>query len=53
VFSVRSVPRCYKQTGWNNKLVVRYSPAGKNVSLEEENIVGIRNQATSRKGIAD
>jgi hypothetical protein len=30
VFSVRSVPRCYKQDSWSNELVVRQSPDGKN-----------------------
>jgi hypothetical protein len=40
VFSVWSVPRCYKQDNWNNDLVVRQSPAGKNVNTETEYIVG-------------
>jgi hypothetical protein len=53
VFSVRSVPRCYKQDSWSNELVVRQSPAGKNVSTEAEDIVGIHHQATTGEDTAD
>jgi hypothetical protein len=42
LFYVRSVPRCYKQGRWSNGLFVEQSPAGKNVSMEAEDIVGIR-----------
>jgi hypothetical protein len=38
---------------WSNKLVVRQSPAGKNVSTETEGIVRIRHQATTGKDITD
>jgi hypothetical protein len=34
VFSLQYVPRYYKQDSWNSELVVRQSPAGKNVSTE-------------------
>jgi hypothetical protein len=44
VFSVRCVPRCYKQANWSNELVVGQSPVGKNVSMEAEDIVGIHHQ---------
>jgi hypothetical protein len=44
---VRSVPICYKQGSGSNELVVRQSPAGKNVSTEAEDIVEIRHQATA------
>jgi hypothetical protein len=47
MFSVRSVPRCYKQDNWSNELVVGEPPAGKNVNTEAEDIVGVRNQATT------
>jgi hypothetical protein len=47
MFFVRSVPRCYKQDSWSNELVVRQSPAGKNVSMEAEDVVGIHPQATT------
>jgi hypothetical protein len=40
VFSVRFVPRCYKQDNWSSVLVVGQSPAGKNVITEAEDIVG-------------
>jgi hypothetical protein len=53
VFSVRSVPRCYKQDSWSNELVVRQSPSGKNVSTETYEIVGIRYQATIGADTAD
>jgi hypothetical protein len=42
VSSVQSVPRCYKHDSWNNDLVEGQSPAGKNMSTEAEDIVGIR-----------
>jgi hypothetical protein len=41
VFSTRSTPRCYKQDSWGNESVVRQLPAGKNMSTEAEDIVGI------------
>jgi hypothetical protein len=41
VFSVLSVPKCYKQDCWNDKLFVRESPVSKNVSKEAENIIEI------------
>jgi hypothetical protein len=47
VFSVRSVPRCYKQDNWSNELVVGQSPAGKNVSTKAEDIVQVCHQATT------
>jgi hypothetical protein len=53
LFSVRSVPRCYKQGRWSNGLVVGQSPAGRNVSTEAEDIVGIRHQATIGEDTAD
>jgi hypothetical protein len=53
VFSVRSVPRCYKQGKWRNELFMRQSPAGKNMSLEAEDIVEIRHQATTGEDTAD
>jgi hypothetical protein len=37
---------------WSNELVVRQSPAGKDVSKEEEDIAGIRYQATAGKVLA-
>jgi hypothetical protein len=42
MFSMRSVPRCYKQESWSNDLVERESPASKNMSTEAEDTVGIR-----------
>jgi hypothetical protein len=53
VFSVRPVPRCYKQDSWSNELVVGQSPAGKNVSTEAEGIVEIRHQATTGEDTAE
>jgi hypothetical protein len=47
VFSVRSVPICNKRDSWSNELVVRQSPAGKNVRPEAGDIVEIRHQATT------
>jgi hypothetical protein len=43
VFCVLSVPRYYKQDSWSNELVVTQPPAGKKLSTEAEDIVGIRN----------
>jgi hypothetical protein len=37
---------------WSNESFVRQSPAGKNVSMEAEDIVGIRYQATTDEDIA-
>jgi hypothetical protein len=53
VFSVRSVPRYYKQDNWSNELVARKSPVGKNVSTEAEGIVVIRHQATTGEDTAE
>jgi hypothetical protein len=47
VFLVRSVARCYKQYSWRNELVVGQPPAGKIVSTEAEDIVGIHQQSTT------
>jgi hypothetical protein len=50
---VLSILRCYKQNNqlgvdsWSNELVVRQAPAGKNLSTEGEDIVDIRQQATT------
>jgi hypothetical protein len=49
VFSVRSMPRCYKQDSWSNELVVRQSPAGKNVITEAE----VRHEETNGEDTAD
>jgi hypothetical protein len=46
------MPRCYKQDSWSNESVVRQSPADKNVSKEEEDIVRSRHQATTSEDIA-
>jgi hypothetical protein len=46
VFSVQPVLRCYKQDSWSNVLVVRQSLAGRNMSMEAEDIVGNHHQAT-------
>jgi hypothetical protein len=53
VFSVCFVPRCYKQDNWSNEYVVGQSSAGKNLSTEAEDIVGIRRQATTGEDTAD
>jgi hypothetical protein len=42
-----------RDDNWSNELVVGQSPAGKNVSTEAEDIVGIRHQATTGEDIAD
>jgi hypothetical protein len=47
IFSKRSVPRCYNQDSLSSGLVVRQSPAGKNVSTEAEDTVGIGYQTTT------
>jgi hypothetical protein len=36
VFSLRFVPRCYKQDNWSNELVVGQSPASKDVNMEAQ-----------------
>jgi hypothetical protein len=36
VFSVRSVPRCYKQDKYRVYILARQSPASKNVNTEAE-----------------
>jgi hypothetical protein len=41
VFFVQSVLRYYKQDNWSNELVVRQTPAGKNVRTEADAIVGM------------
>jgi hypothetical protein len=38
---------------WSNGLVARKSPAGKNVSMEAEDIVVIHRQAMTGEGIAN
>jgi hypothetical protein len=53
VFSMRSLPCCYKQDSWSNELVMEQSPAGKNVSREAEDIVGIRHQAMTSEDKTD
>jgi hypothetical protein len=53
VFSVLSMPKCYKQDSWSNESIVGQSPAGKNVSTEAEDIVGIRHQAATGEDTAD
>jgi hypothetical protein len=53
VFSVRLLPRCYKQDRWSNELVVRQSLNGKNVSTEAEDIVVIRHQVTTGEDTAN
>jgi hypothetical protein len=53
VFSVRCMPRCYKQDNWSNELVLGQSPVGKNVSMEAEDIVGFHHQATTGEDTAD
>jgi hypothetical protein len=44
---MRSVPRYYKRDIWSNELVMRESSAGKNLSTEAEDVVGIRHQTTT------
>jgi hypothetical protein len=45
--------RCYKQGSWSRELVVRQSSASKNMSMEAEDIVRIRHQATTGEDIAN
>jgi hypothetical protein len=53
VFYVPSVSRCYKQDSWSNELVVRQSPAGNNMSMEAEDVVGIHHETTTGEVIAN
>jgi hypothetical protein len=53
VFSVRSMLRRYKHDSWSNQLVVRQSPASKNMSTEAEDICGICQQAMTGVDIAN
>jgi hypothetical protein len=53
VFTVRTVPRGYKQESWRNEFLVRQLPFVKNVGMEAKDIVGIRHQATADEDIAD
>jgi hypothetical protein len=53
VLSVRSMLISYKQGNWNNWLLVGQLPAGKNVSMEAEDIVGIHHQAMTGEDTAD
>jgi hypothetical protein len=53
VFSVRSMPRCYKQDSWSNKLAARQSPSGKNVSMEAVDIVGVCHQTVTGEDIVN
>jgi hypothetical protein len=41
------------ESSWSNELVVRQSPAGKNVNTEAEDTVGIRHQTTTDEDIAN
>jgi hypothetical protein len=59
---MRSVPRRgptgqasheLKVDSWSNELVVTQSPAGKGVSTEAEDIIGIRYQAMTDEDIAN
>jgi hypothetical protein len=52
VFYVQSMPRYYKHHSWNNELVVEESPAGKNITTEAEDIIGISYQATNSEDTA-
>jgi hypothetical protein len=38
VFSVQSMPRCYKQDNWSNELVVRQSLTSKDMNMEAEKV---------------
>jgi hypothetical protein len=53
VFSVRFLPRCYKQDKWSNELVVRQSLTGKNVNREAEDIDGIRDHVPTDEDTAN
>jgi hypothetical protein len=44
---------CYKQDRWSNEFVVRQSPADKKVNTKEEDIIRIRQKATTNKDTAD
>jgi hypothetical protein len=50
---MRSVPRLQKESIVRLELVVGQSPAGKNMSTEAEDVVGIRHQATTGEDTAD
>jgi hypothetical protein len=47
------MPKCYKQDSWSNELVGGQSPAGKNLSTEAEDTVGIIDQAITGEDKAD
>jgi hypothetical protein len=53
VFSLWSVPGCYKQDSWSNEWVMRQSPVGGNMSMEAEDSVGIHHQAMTGEDTAD
>jgi hypothetical protein len=53
VFSVWSVPRCYKQGSWSNEVVVGQLPATKNMSMEAEDVVVICHQVMTGEDTAD
>lgn len=48
MFSVQSMPICYKQDNWGNELVVGQLRASKNVSMEAKDIVGVRHRHSRR-----
>jgi hypothetical protein len=43
----------YAVTCWSNELAVRQLPAGKNVTMEAEDVVGIRHQTMTGEDTAD
>jgi hypothetical protein len=43
----------FKQDKWSSELFLGQSPAGKNVSMEADDIVEIRHQATTGENTAD
>jgi hypothetical protein len=47
------MPRCYKQDSWGNELIVKQSPASKNMNTEAENIIRIRQEAMIGEDIAN
>jgi hypothetical protein len=47
------MPKHYKQDNWSNELVVGWSPAGKKMSMEAEDTVGIHHQATTGENPAN
>jgi hypothetical protein len=53
VFSIRSMPKCFKQDNWSSELVVGQLPASKNVTMEAEDTVEIHHQATTGEDIVD